>query len=98
MRAFSNSLVNVMTPVISTALLALSNIQTIIAFDLFTFVIAFLSLLFFVKIPKVISTENAKAESVLESAKSRNTVSETQPWNFRPHTIFGCNKFYRFSF
>ena len=70
MRAFSNSLVNVMTPVISTALLALSNIQTIIAFDLFTFVIAFLSLLFFVKIPKVISTENAKAESVLESAKS----------------------------
>ena len=48
MRAFSNSLVNVMTPVISTALLALSNIQTIIAFDLFTFGIAFLSLLFFV--------------------------------------------------
>lgn len=70
MRAFSNSLVNVMTPVISTALLALSNIQTIIAFDLFTFGIAFLSLLFFVKIPKVISTENAKAESVLESVKS----------------------------
>ena len=52
MRSFSNSLINIMTPVIATALLALTNMQVIIAFDLLIFGVAFISLLCFVKIPK----------------------------------------------
>jgi MFS family permease len=69
MRSFSNSLINIMTPVIATALLTLTNIQMIIGFDLFTFGVAFIALLFFVKIPKI-ESENLKKESILWSVKS----------------------------
>ena len=45
LRSFSNSLVTVLTPVLATALLAFTDIQTVIAFDLFTFAAAFTALL-----------------------------------------------------
>lgn len=72
MRSFSNSLVSILTPVIATAFLAFTNIQAVIAFDLFTFAVAFISLLFFIKIPKADAEEggNEKQESVLKAAKS----------------------------
>lgn len=69
MRSFSNSLITIMTPIIATALLTLTNMQVVIAFDLLTFGIAFISLLCFVKIPKV-ENENTKKESMLSSVKS----------------------------
>lgn len=69
MRSFSNSLVSIMTPIIATALLSLTNMQVIIAFDLLTFVVAFISLLCFVKIPKI-QNENIHKESILQSAKT----------------------------
>ncbi|BCN31067.1 MFS transporter [Anaeromicropila herbilytica] len=69
MRSFSNSLINIMTPIIATSLLALANIQAVIAFDLLTFGVAFISLLCFIKIPKV-ENEYIKKESVIQSAKS----------------------------
>ncbi len=69
MRSFSNSLVNILTPVFAAALLAWFGIQAVIAFDLFTFFIAFVSLLFFVKVPKIPHQEK-REESVLQSAKS----------------------------
>ena len=50
LRSFSNALVTVLTPVLATALLAFTDIQAVIAFDLFTFTVAFATLLFFVKI------------------------------------------------
>lgn len=69
MSSFSNSLIKVMTPITATALLAFTNIQIVMIIDLFTFVIAFISLLFFVKIPNVWS-ERSKQKSVLQSVKS----------------------------
>ncbi|GFZ30241.1 hypothetical protein CSC2_07670 [Clostridium zeae] len=69
MRSFSNSLINIMTPIIATALLTLTSMDMIIAFDLLTFAVAFISLLCFVKIPKV-QHENTQKESVLQSAKN----------------------------
>lgn len=69
MRSFSNSLVSILTPVLATALLAFTNLQTVIAFDLFTFSVAFVTLLCFVKIPEAGKKDNAK-ESVLRSARS----------------------------
>ena len=69
MRSFSNSLVSILTPALATALLALANIQTVIAFDLFTFAVASVSLLLFVRIPEVFR-ENGQKESVLRAAKS----------------------------
>jgi MFS family permease len=69
MRSFSNSLTSIMTPIIATTLLALTNMQMIIVLDLLTFGFAFISLLCFIKIPKV-QSENVKKESVFQSAKS----------------------------
>lgn len=69
MRSFSNSLVNIMTPVIATTLLAFTNMQVVIVFDLLTFGVAFIALLCFIKIPEV-RTEDAYRESVLQSAKA----------------------------
>ncbi|MBK1812244.1 MFS transporter [Clostridium sp. YIM B02505] len=69
MRSFSNSLINIMTPIMATALLTLISMDMIIVFDLLTFAVAFISLLCFVKIPKV-QHENMEKESVLKSAKN----------------------------
>lgn len=67
MRSFSNSLLSILTPIIATAILALGSIQAVIFFDLFTFVIAFISLMFFVKIPNI-NKDNTKEETILQSA------------------------------
>lgn len=69
MRSFSNSLINVMTPVIATTLMTITNMQVIITFDLLTFGVAFISLLYFVKIPQM-ENKNKKKESMLWSVKS----------------------------
>lgn len=69
MSSFSNSLIKVMTPIIATVLLTLTNIQIVMVIDLVTFAIAFVSLLCFVKIPSVWN-ESSKKESVLQSIKS----------------------------
>lgn len=69
MSSFSNSLIKVMTPIMATALLTLTNIQIVMVIDLVTFAIAFVSLLCFVKIPSVWN-ESSKKESVLQSIKS----------------------------
>lgn len=60
MRSFSNSLVSVITPVLATALLSLFSVRTVIAFDLFSFGAAFISLLFFIRIPELKSESLAK--------------------------------------
>ncbi|MDC7126977.1 MAG: MFS transporter [Spirochaetales bacterium] len=74
MRAFSNSLVTVLTPLLATALLALAGMRMVIIFDLLTFAIAFTALLFFVKIPQHQNDDNAEGkaepEKLLQAAKS----------------------------
>lgn len=69
MRSFSNSLINVMTPVLATTLLSLFSIQAVIAFDLFSFGVAFLSLALFIRIPEN-KSKNETKEPILESAKA----------------------------
>ena len=69
LRSFSNSLVSILTPAIATTLLTLAGLQAVILFDLFTFAAAFVSLLCFVKIPKVEQEQTAK-ESVWRSTKN----------------------------
>ncbi len=69
MRSFSSSLINIMTPIIATTLLTLTNINVVIAIDLLTFVVAFVSLLGFIKIPKITNVL-VKEESILRTAKS----------------------------
>lgn len=68
MRSFSNSAVTILTPVFATALAAFAGVEAVIVFDLITFSIAFLSLLFFIKIPNIERTSEKK-ESIINSAK-----------------------------
>ena len=65
-RSFTGSLVNILTPMIATAVLALAGIEVVIAFDLITFTVAFIVLLVFVKIPE--AAAGKAAESVLKAA------------------------------
>ena len=69
MRSFSNALVSVITPILATAFLSLFSIQLVIAFDLFSFGMAFVALMFFVKIPELKKDDEAK-ETILKSAKA----------------------------
>lgn len=68
LRSFSNALISILTPIIATAVLSFTNMQIIIFIDLFTFVIAFVSLVFFVKIPEYKSDKNV--DSFLTLTKS----------------------------
>lgn len=66
LRSFSQSLNSILTPVIATALFAFAGIDSVIAVDLTTFTLAFLTLLF-IRIPEPKRTEDIK-EPLLTSA------------------------------
>lgn len=69
MRSFSQSLNSILTPVISTAVFTLAGIGAVIAVDLATFAAAFVTLLFFIEIPKLPSDDNG-GKSMLKEAKT----------------------------
>ena len=52
LRSLSDSLTNILTPVIATALFAFGGLEAVIAFDLSTFAAAFITLSLFIKIPE----------------------------------------------
>ena len=65
-RSFTGSVNNILTPMIATALIALVGLETVIIIDLITFAVAFLTLVFFVRLPEIPFVE--KGESVLKLA------------------------------
>ncbi len=67
LRSFSYSLNNFLTPAAAAALLAFAGIRGVILFDLVTFSVAFLSLAFLIKIPKVEKSDQEQ-ETVLKAA------------------------------
>lgn len=69
LRSFSNSLITILTPAFASSMLAVFGIRSVIFFDLITFSAAFVTLLFFIKIPEV-NNKSLKKESILSSAKS----------------------------
>lgn len=69
MRSFSNSLISVLTPVFASGIMAFSGIGAVIIFDLITFVTAFLTLMFFIKIPAIPHIHENR-ESFFQSAKN----------------------------
>ena len=52
LRYFANALTSIATPVIATAFVGLWGMRIVFAFDIFTFLIAFITLLVFIKIPQ----------------------------------------------
>ena len=67
LKAISNSLTTLLTPVIAAAVLSLAGLEAVIAFDLMTCAAAVGALAFFIRIPKGEAQE--KKEPVLESAR-----------------------------
>lgn len=68
LRSFSQSLNSILTPIIATAVFAFSGIDMVICIDLLTFGTAFLTLLFFIRIPEEKPSESEN-ENILSSAK-----------------------------
>lgn len=69
MRSFSNSLVTILNPVLATALFAFAGMDIVIYTDLATFAIAFLALLFGVRLPAM-EEIGEKKESFLTSVRT----------------------------
>lgn len=70
MRSFSNSLVTILHPLSATALFAFAGMDIVIYVDLTTFAIAFLALLFGIRLSPVEREEQAAKEPVLEAVKT----------------------------
>ena len=68
MRSFSQALNTILTPVLATAVFAFAGIEGVIAADLATFGAAFITLLFFIKIPEAPADKKA-CQSLLSSAR-----------------------------
>ena len=66
-RYFSSAVNSILTPIIATAFMSIAGIKIVITFDLFTFIFAFVTLLFFIKIPEE-SVVDYKKEGILQSA------------------------------
>lgn len=70
LRSFSASLVTILNPVFATALYAFAGMDIVIYVDLATFGIAFLALLFGVKLPALEKGEDARKESFSETVRA----------------------------
>lgn len=70
LRSFSQSLNTILHPVLATTLFAITGMQGVIIIDLLTFVIAFVTLLVFVRIPAIQDREGEQKERVLQSVQS----------------------------
>ncbi len=70
MRSFSSSLVTILNPVLATALFAFAGMDFVIYMDLATFVIAFLTLLFGVRLPALEKEKDEERETFLASVKA----------------------------
>lgn len=76
LRSFANSLNTILTPIFASALFALAGMNAVIAVDLFTFLMAFLVLLFFVKVPPVPKKEEIKEPIFQAAAKGLTWLKE----------------------
>jgi MFS family permease len=67
MRSFSNALVGMLSPVFASSLFSLAGLGAVICFDLLTFLIAALSLLLFINIPREGKRASVPNEPILRS-------------------------------
>lgn len=79
LQSLSRSLISVVNPLIATALYGLAGLELVIGFDLISFAVAFLALLFFIKIPE---TPVEKQEKILVLAKEGLVYLKNTPMIF----------------
>lgn len=75
-RSLSNSLISILNPLLATSLYAFTGLNGVVAVDIGSFIVAFLALLFFIRIPK---NKNDKRERVLVLAKEGLTFLRKTP-------------------
>lgn len=78
LRSFSQSLNSILTPILATALFAFAGIDSVIAVDLTTFAVAFLTLLLFIRIPESDVPRQAE-EKLLAAAQKGITWLRENP-------------------
>lgn len=79
LQSLSRSLISILNPLLATALYGLAGLDVVIGVDLCSFVIAFLALAVFIKIPDV---TKEKAEGVLKLAKEGIAFLKETPMIF----------------
>ena len=67
LQAFSGSIVTILAPALGSSVLAFGGLETVLIIDLATFSVAFFTLLFLIKIPKIENKKEAVKESFLQS-------------------------------
>lgn len=83
LRYLSNALNSILTPVIATAVLGIAGMDAVIAFDLFSFAVAFLVLLLLIPIPRDgQDSEKAEKESLRTSAGQGIAYLKKEPGIF----------------
>lgn len=70
MNSFSRSLITILSPILATTLYSLFNIKVVCLFDLFTFLVAFIVLLLFIRIPKI--AYEKRKEKIIDLIKQGN--------------------------
>lgn len=65
---FANALTSILTPVIATVFMSFRGLEALFLFDILTFLLAFLSLLFIIRIPKP-EAKREKKEPLLQSVR-----------------------------
>ncbi len=66
----ANSMLGIFSPILATALLSFGGLSLVLAVDLSTFLFAFLTLLFFIKIPEVKTENNSKLFEIIPDIKT----------------------------
>ncbi len=76
LRSFSQSLNSILTPILATALFAFSGVETVIAVDLITFAVAFITLLLFIHIPESDVPDQAEEKLLTAARKGLSWLRE----------------------
>lgn len=76
LRSLSQSLHSLLTPILATALFTFAGMDLVIAFDLFTFAVAFLTLLLLIRIPKCGSAEESQEKLLVSARKGLSWLRE----------------------
>ena len=92
LRYLSSSLSSILTPILAAAVMGLFGMEWVIAFDLFTFVIAFFVLLFLIPVPEI-GQDDRKRETFLESAKTGLAFLKKEKGVFALMLFLACINF-----
>src|SRR5690606_14888960 len=70
MQSFSGSLITILHPMLASSLYAIGGMNAVIIVDLSTFLVAFLALLLFVRIPSTEASASGEKETLFASVKA----------------------------